>query len=47
MEKDKLEKKHEVMQYLREYNEQEIFYLQYQQKKAGLSIIAIIFFEGL
>ncbi|CAM5391494.1 hypothetical protein BSAF29S_05966 [Bacillus safensis subsp. safensis] len=32
MEKDKLEK-HEVMQYLREYNEQEIFYLQYQQKK--------------
>lgn len=32
MEKDKLEK-HEAMQYLREYNEQEIFYQQYQQKK--------------
>ncbi|WP_368197922.1 helix-turn-helix domain-containing protein [Bacillus pumilus] len=32
MEKDKLEK-HEVMQYLREYNDQEIFYQQYQQKR--------------
>ncbi|WLP60315.1 helix-turn-helix domain-containing protein [Bacillus pumilus] len=32
MEKDKLEK-HEAMQFLREYNEQEIFYQQYQQKK--------------
>nr|WP_236781639.1 hypothetical protein [Bacillus altitudinis] len=32
METDKLEK-HEAMQFLREYNEQEIFYQQYQQKK--------------
>ncbi len=32
METDTLEK-HEAMQYLRKYNEQEIFYQQYQQKK--------------